>query len=187
MPKHDRPIPARNRKILAIDVGGTHVKVMLSPKSERRKFDSGARLTAKEMVAKVKDLTRRLGLRRHFYRLSGSDCARPSARGAVQSWHRLGRLRFCQVLQVPGQDRQRCRHAGARQLFRRAHVVPRPRHRIGVGHDRRWRGRTDGTRPFALQKGQDLEYFLGTRGMKRKGKKKWRAYGAAAIEISRLP
>jgi len=48
----------RSRKIvLAIDVGGTHVKVMTSKDRIRRKFASGPRLSARAMVKKVKELT----------------------------------------------------------------------------------------------------------------------------------
>jgi polyphosphate glucokinase len=48
----------RGHKILAIDVGGTHVKVMCSPGSEKREFESGPDLTAGDMVARVRDLTK---------------------------------------------------------------------------------------------------------------------------------
>ncbi len=41
-------------KILAIDIGGTHVKVLLSGEQIPRKFDSGPNLTPDEMVAGVK-------------------------------------------------------------------------------------------------------------------------------------
>ncbi|HXW93627.1 MAG TPA: ROK family protein [Terriglobales bacterium] len=40
--------------VLVIDVGGTHVKVLVSGESEPRKFVSGPRLTARQMVAGVK-------------------------------------------------------------------------------------------------------------------------------------
>jgi len=42
-------------KILIIDVGGTHVKVLLSGEATPRKFESGPTLTAKKMVAGVKE------------------------------------------------------------------------------------------------------------------------------------
>jgi polyphosphate glucokinase len=45
------------RIVLAIDVGGTHVKVKHSPDSERREFDSGPTLTAGDMVAGVRGFT----------------------------------------------------------------------------------------------------------------------------------
>jgi ROK family protein len=41
------------RKILVIDVGGTHVKVMIS-RGKRRKFKSGPKMTPREMVAQIK-------------------------------------------------------------------------------------------------------------------------------------
>jgi polyphosphate glucokinase len=40
--------------VLVIDVGGTHVKVLVSGEREPRKFASGPALTAKQMVAGVK-------------------------------------------------------------------------------------------------------------------------------------
>lgn len=46
------------RNILTIDIGGTHVKVMTSRERTKREFDSGPDLTAKEMVRKVKALTK---------------------------------------------------------------------------------------------------------------------------------
>jgi polyphosphate glucokinase len=42
--------------VLAIDVGGTHVKVLVSREIESRKFVSGPTLTAKQMVAGVKNI-----------------------------------------------------------------------------------------------------------------------------------
>jgi polyphosphate glucokinase len=49
--------PAKIRKILVIDVGGTHVKALLTGKREPRKLPSGPHLTAKEMVAIVCEAT----------------------------------------------------------------------------------------------------------------------------------
>ena len=45
-------------KVLAIDVGGTNVKVLASGQDARRKFPSGPTLTAKRMVAEVKKIAR---------------------------------------------------------------------------------------------------------------------------------
>jgi polyphosphate glucokinase len=44
-------------KILVIDVGGAHVKVLMSGEREPRKFESGPELTAKQMVEGVKKVT----------------------------------------------------------------------------------------------------------------------------------
>lgn len=46
------------RNILTIDIGGTHVKVMTSREGIKREFESGPDLSAKEMVRKVKALTK---------------------------------------------------------------------------------------------------------------------------------
>jgi polyphosphate glucokinase len=43
--------------VLVIDVGGTHIKVLVSGEREPRKFASGSTLTAKQMVAGVKKIT----------------------------------------------------------------------------------------------------------------------------------
>jgi polyphosphate glucokinase len=42
--------------VLVIDVGGTHVKILATGQKEARKFDSGPKLTAQQMVAGVKKL-----------------------------------------------------------------------------------------------------------------------------------
>jgi len=44
-------------KVLVIDVGGTHIKVLTSGEHEPRKFASGPAMTAKQMVAGVKKIT----------------------------------------------------------------------------------------------------------------------------------
>jgi polyphosphate glucokinase len=43
------------KKILVIDVGGTHVKLMISRK-EKRKFKSGSKMTPRQMVSYIKSL-----------------------------------------------------------------------------------------------------------------------------------
>src|SRR5947209_13800753 len=44
------------KKVLVVDVGGTHVKILASGQKEPRKFVSGPTLTAARMVAGVKKL-----------------------------------------------------------------------------------------------------------------------------------
>jgi hypothetical protein len=41
------------KRILVVDIGGTHVKLMISH-SDRRKFDSGPKLPPKEMVSQIR-------------------------------------------------------------------------------------------------------------------------------------
>jgi polyphosphate glucokinase len=45
-------------KVLAIDVGGTHVKVLVSGQDTPRKFDSGPKLTPREMVVRAKEIAK---------------------------------------------------------------------------------------------------------------------------------
>ncbi len=45
-------------KVLAVDVGGTHVKLLASGATERREFASGPALTAQDMVKQVKALAK---------------------------------------------------------------------------------------------------------------------------------
>jgi polyphosphate glucokinase len=45
----------RQDNILVIDIGGTNVKILASGQDEPRKFPSGSLMTAKEMAAKVKE------------------------------------------------------------------------------------------------------------------------------------
>jgi polyphosphate glucokinase len=47
-------VKKKKKKILVIDIGGTHVKLMIS-RRDKRKFDSGPRMTAKQMVTKIKE------------------------------------------------------------------------------------------------------------------------------------
>jgi polyphosphate glucokinase len=42
------------KRILVIDIGGTHVKLMIS-RAKKRKFKSGPKMTPREMVAQVKE------------------------------------------------------------------------------------------------------------------------------------
>src|ERR1700709_1888959 len=41
------------KRILVVDIGGTHVKLQIS-RSERRKFDSGTKLSPRELVSQIK-------------------------------------------------------------------------------------------------------------------------------------
>jgi polyphosphate glucokinase len=45
------------RRILAIDVGGSHVKMRLSGRREMRQFESGPKLTPRRMVTRIRELT----------------------------------------------------------------------------------------------------------------------------------
>jgi polyphosphate glucokinase len=51
------PVEPRAPQVLAVDVGGSHVKVLLNGLDERRRFTSGPDMTAKQMVEGVLELT----------------------------------------------------------------------------------------------------------------------------------
>lgn len=48
--------PAGPRKVLVVDVGGTHVKILATGHKDERKIDSGPKMTARLMVQAVKKL-----------------------------------------------------------------------------------------------------------------------------------
>jgi polyphosphate glucokinase len=50
--------------VLVVDVGGTHVKCLVSGRAERRRFESGPTLTPRRMLAGVKKLTADWGYER---------------------------------------------------------------------------------------------------------------------------
>jgi len=45
-------------KVLVVDVGGTHVKVLASGQKDHRQFESGPLMTAKQMISGVRKLTK---------------------------------------------------------------------------------------------------------------------------------
>ena len=63
-PAESAPIRAReksarkNRRVLVVDVGGTHVKVLASGQKERRQIPSGPTMTAARMIRQVKNLVK---------------------------------------------------------------------------------------------------------------------------------
>ena len=59
-PRSNRPREPTNQamNILVIDIGGTHVKVLVTGQKVHRQFESGQDLTPKQMVSKVRELVR---------------------------------------------------------------------------------------------------------------------------------
>src|ERR1700733_6629444 len=59
VPARQARVPAPRKstmKVLVVDVGGTHVKVLVSGQTLSRKFDSGPGLTPRRMVSGVKKI-----------------------------------------------------------------------------------------------------------------------------------
>lgn len=175
----------RSRKILAIDVGGTRVKMMLSPKSEKREFKSGPRLTARDMVEKVEDLTEdwNYGLISIGYPgpvVHGRPIAEPYNLGAGWVGFDFARAFGCPVKVVNDAVMQALgSYSGGRMLF------------LGLGTGLGSAMIIDGViEPMELghlpyKRGKSYEYYLGRAGLKRAGKKKWRTHVATVIEIFR--
>ena len=84
--------------VLVVDVGGTHVKILATEQKDRREFSSGAKLTAKKMVAKVARARGRLAIRRRHRSAIRVRCctsaSRPSRTTSVRGgWVSISRRR----------------------------------------------------------------------------------------------
>jgi polyphosphate glucokinase len=171
----------RHRKILAIDVGGTHVKVMLSPKSEKREFQSGPDLAAKDMVAKVKDLTKDWDYDMVSMGYPGPvvhsrPLAEPHNLGIGWVGFDFAKAFDCPVKIVNDAAMQALgSYSGGRMLFLglgtglgSAMIIDGVVEAMEIGH-------------LPYKRGKTFEHYLGNDGMKRAGVKKWRARVTAAV------
>ena len=168
--------------ILAVDVGGTHVKVMSNVKMEKREFKSDPELTAKTMVAKVKKLTddwnyEFVSIGYPGPTVHGHPIAEPVNLGTGwvgfdfgKAFGRPVKLVNDAVMQALGS------YAGGRMLFLglgtglgSAMIINGVVEPMELGH-------------LPYKKGKTFEDLLGRDGMKRAGKKKWRAEVAAAVK-----
>jgi polyphosphate glucokinase len=171
----------RGRRILAIDVGGTHVKMKLSPDSERREFESGPTLAPPAMVARVREMTAdwRFDVVSIGYPgpvVHGRPLAEPHNLGAgwvgfdfAKAFGRPVRVVNDAVMQAIGS------YAGGRMLF------------LGLGTGLGSAMIIDGVvEPMELghlpyRNGRTYEHYLGVEGLERAGQRKWRARVADAV------
>ncbi|HEX4479057.1 MAG TPA: ROK family protein [Polyangiaceae bacterium] len=160
--------------ILVIDIGGTHVKVLVTGETVPRKADSGPTLTAIEMVSKVKELTADWS----YDVLSIGYPGPIHDERPIAEPHNLGegwlgfdfagafgkpvKMLNDAAMQALGSYR------GGRLLFLglgtglgTALVLDGKIHPMEMGH-------------LVYKKGRTYEDYIGLRGMKRLGKKKWR-------------
>jgi len=175
-------MPARNTKVLVIDVGGTHVKVRASGRRQELKIVSGLKMTAAEMVKQVLTATKDWD-----YSLVSIGYPGPILHGRpVTEPHNLGpgwvkfnfekgfgrpvRLVNDATMQALGS------YEGGRMLF------------LGLGTGLGSAMIVDGiVEPMELahlpyQKGRSYEDYVGNRGLERLGKKKWRRHVADVVE-----
>ena len=168
--------PKKLGRVLVLDIGGTHVKVLGPGRNERLEFDSGPTMTPPRMVAAVKKLTAdkqydRISIGYPGAVVHGKPLAEPANLGAGWvgfDYHKALKhpLKIVNdaALQALGS------YAGGRMLF------------LGLGTGLGSAMIVDGVLdPMELahlpyRHGRTYEDYLGLRGLKRLGKKKWRKH-----------
>jgi polyphosphate glucokinase len=166
--------PRRHKRVLAIDVGGSHVKMRVFGRRELRQFESGPDLTPRRMVARVHEMTGdwiydAVSMGYPGVVLHGKVVAEPHnlGRGWVgfdfrKAFARPTRVMNDAAMQAVGS------YEGGRMLF------------LGLGTGLGSAMIVDGVvAPMELahlmyKKGRTYEDFVGARGLKRLGGKKWR-------------
>jgi polyphosphate glucokinase len=161
-------------KVLVVDVGGTHVKVLLTGRHVPRKVDSGSDLTARRMVSAVK----RMAADWHWEAVSigfpgpvlhGCPLAEPHNLGGGWVGFDFRRAFGCPVKIINDAAMQALgSYRGGRMLF------------LGLGTGLGSALIVDGVlEPAELahlpyKKGRTYEDYVGLRGLERLGKKRWR-------------
>jgi polyphosphate glucokinase len=166
--------PKQYRRILAIDVGGSHVKARVFGRRELRQFESGPRLTPGKMVKQVRELTgdwefEAVSIGYPGTVLHGKIAAEPHNLGPGwvgfdfrQAFGRPTRIMNDAAMQAIGS------YEGGRMLF------------LGLGTGLGSALIVDGiVAPMELahlpfKKGRTYEGYVGERGLRRLGLKKWR-------------
>ncbi|RKT47326.1 ROK family protein [Thiocapsa rosea] len=168
-------------KILAVDVGGTHVKILASGQSERREFESGPTLTAAAMVEQVKALAADWAYDRVTVGYPGPVLHnRPVAEphNLSSGWVAFDFAdAFGQPVKVMNDAAMQAlgSYRGGKMLFLGLGT--------GLGSTMIVAGQIEpmelGHLPY--RKGT-YEDYVGLRGLQRHGKKKWRAFVADVVE-----
>src|SRR5580698_10090794 len=167
-------------KVLVVDVGGTHVKVLASGQSEPRRFDSGPDLVPRSMVREVKKITRDWD-----YEVVSMGYPGPVLHDRpVAEPHNLGRgwvgfnfeTAFGHPVKLINDAAMQAlgSYKGGKMLFLGLGT--------GLGSTLVINGMVEpmelGHLPY---KKSTYEDYVGERGRKRRGKKKWRNYVADVI------
>ena len=168
-------------RVLAIDIGGTHVKILATGQKERRAFESGPKLTPKFMVAGVKKLAGNwkydvisIGYPGPVLR----NCPMAEPHNLARGWVGFNfRAAFgCPVKVVNDAAMQ------ALGSYRRGKMLF-----LGLGTGLGTTLIVDGIiEPMELghlpYKKADYEDYIGLRGLKKYGKRKWRKLVADVVE-----
>jgi polyphosphate glucokinase len=162
------------KNILVIDVGGTNIKVLATGRKEPVKIPSGPNMTAKKMVREVRDVTKDWN-----YSVVSIGYPAPVVHGRPLSEpHNLGggwvgfdfRKAFGHPVKIVNDAAMQALgiYQGGRMLFLglgtglgSAMIVEGILEPMEVAH-------------LPYKKGRTYEDYLGLRGLKRLGKKKWR-------------
>jgi len=171
-------------KVLVIDVGGTHVKILATGQEESREFESAPTMTARQMVAGVKKLA-------GSWRYDAVSIGYPGAvarNRPVAEPHNLGRgwVRFdfeaafgCPVKIINDAAMQALgSYDGGTMLF------------LGLGTGLGTTMVVEGT-VVPMEVGHlpyrraTFEDYVGRRGLERLGKKRWRDHVTEVIELLR--
>ncbi|HEV7666365.1 MAG TPA: ROK family protein, partial [Chloroflexota bacterium] len=160
--------------LLVVDVGGTHIKLLATGQTEPRKIDSGPSLSAAAMVAEVASLTAdwtydAISLGYPGPVVHGAPIKEPANLGPgwvgfdyQAAFSRPIRIVNDAVMQALGA------YSGGRMLF------------LGLGTGLGSAMIVEGvTEPMELahlpyRNGRTYEDYVGLRGLRRRGKKKWR-------------
>jgi polyphosphate glucokinase len=174
-------------KVLAIDVGGTHVKLLATGQTKELEFESGPKLTAKAMAARVKKLVKAKGWEYDAVSIgypgpvrSNRPAAEPHNLGKgwvnfnyKQAFERPVKIINDAAMQAVGSYR------GGRMLFLglgtglgSALIVDSVLEPLELAH-------------LPYKKGRTFEEYVGLEGLKREGRKKWRREVAAVVQILR--
>jgi polyphosphate glucokinase len=171
--------------VLVIDVGGTHVKMQLGSRHRPCEFESGPKLTAKDMVATVKDLTDSwtydvVSIGYPGQVAGNRPIAEPYNLGSGWAGFDFGKA-FRRPVKVVNDAVMQAlgSYRGGRMLF------------LGLGTGLGSAMIIDGViEPMEIahlryKKGKSFEDYLGTRGLERLGLKKWRKHVADVVGILR--
>jgi polyphosphate glucokinase len=173
---------SERKNVLAVDVGGTHIKVLATGQKEPVKIPSGPDMTAKKMVKEVLAATKGWN-----YSVISIGYPAPVVHGRPLSEpHNLGsgwvgfdfRKAFGRPVKVVNDAAMQALgiYRGGRMLF------------LGLGTGLGSAMIVDGfLEPMEIahlpyKKGRTYEDYLGLRGLKRLGKKKWRRKVARVAE-----
>jgi polyphosphate glucokinase len=173
----------RRPTILVVDVGGTRVKLKLSTRRHPCGFKSGPELTAKAMVKRVRNLTNGWAYQVISIGYPGPvagnrPIAEPYNLGSGWTGFDFAKAFDCPVKVVNDAVMQALgSYDGGRMLF------------LGLGTGLGSAMIIDGViEPLELahlryKKGRTFEDYLGTRGLRRLGLKKWRKHVADVVNI----